>query len=119
MPLQSYLFRDDERLQACLIHDPAHVTIGAQGEHVERVQAALSYLEGLAIDPVEMATKRYGPSTASAVLSFKRKRKIINYAYQTQPDDIVGRMTIAAMDRELVQRQEPSPNRLRAVCTRY
>jgi hypothetical protein len=119
MPLQSYLFRDDQRLQACLVHDPAHVTRGAQGAYVEKIQAALSSLDGLAIDPAELAAKRYGSSTASAALSFKTKRKIINYAYQMRLDDIVGRMTIAAMDRELVQRQEPSPNRLRVICMRY
>jgi hypothetical protein len=39
------------------------------------------------------------------VLAFKKARHIINHAYQTQEDDIVGMMTIAAMDRELRDRQ--------------
>ena len=32
------------------------------------------------------------PSTASAVLAYKQKRRIINFTYQTQADDIVGRL---------------------------
>jgi hypothetical protein len=35
------------------------------------------------------------------VLAFKRRRKIINFSYQTQEDNIVGKMTIAALDREM------------------
>jgi hypothetical protein len=54
------------------------------------------------IDISELHEGRYGPSTAAAVLAFKRKRQIINYSYQTKADDIVGKMTIAAMDRELL-----------------
>ena len=39
------------------------------------------------------------------MLAFKKARHIINHAYQTLEDDIVGMMTIAAMDRELRDRQ--------------
>jgi hypothetical protein len=46
-------------------------------------------------------TLTYGPSTAAAVLKFKKKRRIINTSYQQHEDDIVGRMTIKAMDDEL------------------
>ena len=54
------------------------------------------------VDISELHEGRYGPSTAAAVLAFKRKRQIINYSYQTKADDIVGKMTMAAMDRELL-----------------
>jgi hypothetical protein len=35
------------------------------------------------------------------VLAFKTQRQIINTAYQSKPDDIVGKMTIARLDREM------------------
>jgi hypothetical protein len=107
MPLKSHLFRDDKALEACRTRDSAHVTIGAAGMHVAKIQAALLDLDGASIDAAEVSARRYGPSTAAAVLSYKRKRNIINRAYQTQADDIVGTMTIAAMDTELLSKQEP------------
>ena len=105
MPLQSRLFRDDQKLQACLTHHSAHVTQGAIGDHVSKIQTALVQLDGLDIFPSEVETRRYGPSTAAAVLSYKKKRKIINPSYQTQADNIVGKMTIAALDKEMLQRE--------------
>ena len=41
------------------------------------------------------------------MLNYKRARAIINTARQTEADDIVGRMTIAALDAELVASREP------------
>jgi hypothetical protein len=49
----------------------------------------------------ERSAQFYGPSTAAAVLAFKKKRKIINTSYQKTEDDIVGIMTITALDNEL------------------
>jgi hypothetical protein len=43
----------------------------------------------------------YGPGTATAVLAYKTARGIINPAFQAQPDNIVGKMTIRRMDDEL------------------
>jgi hypothetical protein len=40
------------------------------------------------------------------VLSFKSKRKLINVSYQRQADDIISKMTLAALDRELVTREK-------------
>jgi hypothetical protein len=101
MPLQSKLFKGDQRLEACLIHDSAHVTPGTAGEFVTKIQKALFILDGAVIDPSEQGI--YGPSTADAVLAYKKRRKIINYSYQTQADNIVGKMTIASLDNELTQ----------------
>lgn len=103
MALQSKLFRDDPRLQRCLIDHAAHVTPGSVGDHVHKIQTALILLDDLVIDSSEIMRKEYGPSTTGAVLAFKRARNIINYSYETQVDNIVGKMTIAAMDIELVQ----------------
>jgi hypothetical protein len=101
MPLQSDLFKGDQRLEACLHFDASHVTPGSAGEFVTKIQKALFILDGAGIDPAEQGA--YGPSTANAVLAYKKKRKIINYSYQTQADNIVGKMTIASLDKELVQ----------------
>jgi len=109
MPLQAQLFADDPRLQKCLTQDPAHVTPGSVGDHVSRIQTALILLDDLRIDAEEIAGKRYGPSTAAAVLKFKQKRSIVNRAYQTQADNIVGKMTIAALDNEMLQRERGQP----------
>ena len=103
MALQSILFRGDPKLEACLHHDTSHIKQGASGWHVSKIQVAISILEGTDIDTREWTTRTYGASTAAAVLAFKQKRKIINYSYQTQADNIVGKMTIAALDKELAK----------------
>ena len=99
--LVSSLLRHDPQLQACLVNDAAHLTIGAQGQHVARVQMALYALDWLQIDKSEVRLQSYGSSTAAAVLSFKTKRGIINYSYQKTADNIVGKMTIARLDSEM------------------
>jgi len=43
----------------------------------------------------------YGPETAGAVLAYKRKHNIVNLRYQTQADDIVGKMTMASLDGDM------------------
>jgi peptidoglycan hydrolase-like protein with peptidoglycan-binding domain len=100
LALRSRLFRASKQLQACLLYDYAHVTPGSRGDHVYRIQTALTWLD-YDIDPKELKGSVYGPSTADAVLDYKTQRSIINRSYQTQADNIVGKMTIAAMDQEL------------------
>ncbi len=116
MPLVSLLLRDEPRLQACLVADTAHVVPGATGRHVGLIQKLLLVLEKARISESELRAALYGPTTAAAVLAYKRKRNIVNRAYQTTADNIVGKMTIAKMDEELVlldQRAVPG----RVVCT--
>jgi len=108
LPLESYAFKGDTQLEACLVKDAAHVTKGATGLHVRKIQAALHWLDDARIDQQEITTQTYGTSTASAVLAYKTKRKIINQSYQSTADNIVGKMTIAAMDRELLE-LDPKP----------
>jgi hypothetical protein len=102
MALRSKLFRDSAKLQACLVYDHAHVTPNSRGDHVQRIQRALMLLDGANISRHEMEEMRYGPSAADAVLTYKTARNIVNRSYQTQADNIVGKMTIAAMDNELL-----------------
>jgi hypothetical protein len=110
--LQSKQFKGDPALEACLIHDSAHVLQGAVGNHVQKIQTALMELDRLSIDAGELAGKRYGPSTAAAVLAFKKQRRIINFGYQTQEDNIVGKMTMAALDKEMLAKESRGSIRL-------
>lgn len=106
MPLNSRLFHGNAELQACLIQNSAHVTPGAVGEHVQLIQRALAYLGDKSITGAEYLSGTYGATTAAAVLGFKQQRGIINYAYQTQADNIVGKMTIRRLDDEMIKIQD-------------
>jgi hypothetical protein len=101
MALSSNLFRGDTALEACALKDPAHITLGATGDHVAKIQFALFTLDRLIIDRLELVSQRYGKSTAAAVLAYKRKRRIINHSYQITADAIVGKMTIALLDKDM------------------
>lgn len=105
MALRSDLFRDCPELQECLVRDAAHVTKGSVGNHVHLIQAALVALDGADIDLAEWNEQRYGETTADAVLAYKTRREIINRSYQSKPDNIVGKMTIASLDEEVWTRQ--------------
>jgi peptidoglycan hydrolase-like protein with peptidoglycan-binding domain len=118
MALQSHLFRDDRALNACAVKDSAHIKEGAKGDAVAKIQAALIDLDKAAIADKEVAAKFYGQSTAAAVLAYKKKRNIVNRAYQTEADNIVGRMTIKALDEELIRKQQPTIPRAEKVCVR-
>jgi len=97
-------FKGDSTLEACLNEDSAHIQQGDTGEHVLKIQKAIMMLDRVTIAPAELKSKKYGPSTAGAVLTYKKKRNIINFKYQSRADDIVGKMTIASIDHELANR---------------
>jgi peptidoglycan hydrolase-like protein with peptidoglycan-binding domain len=101
MALQSQLFRGDPKLEAAAVSDAAHIAPGAAGPHVGKIQLALVQLDGADITQDSI----YGPATAAAVLSYKRKRNIINPSYQAQADNIVGKMTMAKLDEEMLVRE--------------
>src|SRR5437588_5742748 len=99
--LRSQLFSkplEDSKLEACLVRDVAHITPGARGEHVKKIQTALNQLSNalLKIDGL------YGPKTAAAVKAYKNapSRRILQPT-QTTADDIVGKRTIVSLDREM------------------
>jgi hypothetical protein len=110
MALQSQLFQGDSKLEAAAVSDPAHIVPGARGDHVRKIQLALIQLDGASIFPDGV----YGPTTAAAVLAYKQKRNIINRSYQTTADNIVGKMTMAALDKEMLG-EELKPILLRPV----
>lgn len=101
--LKSRLFASDDKLQACAVSDPAHLVLGTHGDHVSKVHTALLILDEAHVASAELKAKLYGPTTEKAVLAYKTKRQIINKTYQSKPDAIVGKMTIARMDSELCQ----------------
>jgi hypothetical protein len=117
MSLKSELFRGDKQLEACAVSDPAHVweRENSVGDHVTKIQHALVVLDCamIKIKSEEISAQRYGPSTAAAVLDYKTGRSIINKAYQTSPDNIVGKMTIAKMDKEMSDREAEIPELIR------
>ncbi|MBS1213701.1 MAG: uncharacterized protein H6R26_2318 [Proteobacteria bacterium] len=117
MGLQSKLFRGDPKLEAAAVSNPGHIVPGASGDHVAKLQYALLMLGDAGIDPAEQESKRYGPSTANAVLSYKNKRNIINRSYQTQADNIVGIMTMASLDKEMLE-TERTPGTVRTISCR-
>ena len=111
MALLSKLFKGDSALEACLVTDAGHVVKGAKGSHVEKIQRALVRLDGALIALSEVTGNTYGETTANAVLAYKRKRNIINFTYQASADNIVGKMTIAALDEELLKSENRPPLR--------
>lgn len=115
MALQSELFRGDPKLEAAATSDPAHITPGASGAHVGKIQTALVLLDDATIADDETARTFYGPTTASAVLDYKRKRNIVNRSYQTQADNIVGKMTMASLDAEMQKRPAAKPVEIRSL----
>ncbi len=106
MPLVSRWFSGNVRLQTCLVSDPAHVVTGDSGDHVSLIQEALQILDGAEISVEDLSDCVYGRSTAAAVLDFKKKRGIVNHAYQTSADDIVGKLTIRSLDTEIAAREQ-------------
>jgi len=105
MKLRSNLFGGERLLEACSVSDPAHILPESVGKHVSKIQIALAILDGAHIDSTDVSSRRYGPSTAAAVLAFKKKRNIINRSYQSKVDNIVGKMTIAALDAEMYAKE--------------
>lgn len=101
MPLSSKLFKNDPKLQACLVSDPDHVIPGSVGEHVSKIQQALFLTNNASIDTNELGDMRYGTSTANAVLAFKGAPRNILAPGEVVPNNIVGKKTIARLDAEM------------------
>lgn len=99
--LKSQLLSSNQRLNDCQTEDSAHVKSGDQGDHVSLIQQALLRIDDALISQADLAASQYGQSTASAVLQYKTTRNIVNAAYQSRADDIVGKMTIQSLDDEM------------------
>jgi peptidoglycan hydrolase-like protein with peptidoglycan-binding domain len=104
MALQSNLFKGDPQLEAAATSNPAHITPGARGPYVAKIQRALNLIQGLSLAPDGV----YGVGTAAAVLEYKQQRNIVNTSYQSEADNIVGVMTMAALDQEMLRFETPA-----------
>ncbi|MCA9190851.1 MAG: hypothetical protein KDB03_03775 [Planctomycetales bacterium] len=101
MVLRSKMLQGNSKLEAASVSHSAHIVQGAKGPHVGLIQRALIKLNRQAIDREELRLQFFGNSTATAVLAFKNQRQIVNRSYQSRADNIVGIMTMAAIDQEL------------------
>ncbi len=99
MALKSLLFRDDPLLEAAATLNSSHIKQGSTGDHVKKIQSALIQLDNAKIKSDGI----FGKDTAASVLAYKKKRNIINRSYQTTADDIVGKMTMDSLDREIAE----------------
>jgi len=108
--LSSQLFHGDVALNNALNSNPNHITPGAVGDHVSKIQDALFLLiPDAVIDHQEIKAKRYGTSTADAVLAYKRKFDIVNRSYQQTADNIVGKMTMEKLDKDMKAKEADFP----------
>lgn len=107
--LQSQLFRGNTRLERCAVNNADHVTPGSRGDFVSKIQEALVILDDALFTGTDVSTQHYGASTAEAVLAYKTARDIVNRSYQRTADNIVGIMTIARMDSEMVAMETAMP----------
>jgi hypothetical protein len=80
MPLHSRLFAGHRALEACLVEDSAHLTLGAVGDHVSKVHAALFVLDNVSVAANELRVQKYAPSTVVAGLAFKRNATLSTQA---------------------------------------
>jgi hypothetical protein len=108
--LHSDLFAGNERLERCAVNHAYHVTPGSAGDFVSKIQEALVILNQAILIGTDVSSQTYGQSTADAVLDYKTDRGIINRAYQTAPDNIVGIMTINTMDTEMAAIEARMPD---------
>jgi hypothetical protein len=107
--LRSQLFHGDRRLERCAVNHAHHVTPGTTGDFVSKIQEALVILDDAILTGTEVSDRRYGTSTAEAVLAYKTARDIVNRSYQRTADNIVGIMTITRMDSEMAAMEARMP----------
>ena len=119
MALTSELFKNNNQLQACAATDSAHIVadepplrrgVNNQGAHVALIHTALRRVMANPSFGLEEATETYGPKTAEVVRQFKAAQRppLLNKALgQTTPDNIVGKLTIAALDTAVSRKKQP------------
>src|SRR5271169_1682823 len=113
MPVQSKLFTSDpqvrDRLNKALVSDPDHIVPGAVGDHVSKIQTALSILGKVAINSNEVDQELYGPTTADAVQAFKASCKPPLLNFKNSLDNITGKKTTRELDRQMQEFEKNNP----------
>lgn len=98
------------RIQACADNHASHIAFGQRGLYVSWIKEALQHVI-LPTYPQYIPTPDnsphdvYGPATRHCVLQYKQINHIVNREYQTEPDDIIGIMTIRALDWHMAYRE--------------
>jgi hypothetical protein len=99
-----------DRLNACLASDPAHIQPGQKGDHIKVIQQALNTIRQrrpeIGLPEIKDAPGTYGGDTTAAVRKYKSFSVIIRSGQMLDP--IVGRMTLTQLDEDLLKKP-PSP----------
>lgn len=111
--LRSSLFAGNKELTDASKDPSKHIVRNDKrtGLFVSKIQEALILLDYAIIKGDDISKQRYGDSTADAVLEYKSRpgKEIINRTYQSEPDDIVGVMTMAHLDKEILELESRMP----------
>ena len=98
-----------DKLNSCLLSDPAHITPGQRGDHVKVIQKALTAVRqrmpGLGLPEIRDTEGEYGRDTTAAVLKYKTINGIVRSGHPL--DSIVGRMTLTRLDDDLMSSLPP------------
>lgn len=116
MVLESDLFKNNQKLKDCEKEDVHHIVAdeppkrrGAnnKGPHIALIHTALRKIMSNPKFGLEEPNEEYGPLTAEVVRQFKLgPPMILNQALrQTTPDNIIGKQTIKALDKALVNQK--------------
>lgn len=101
--LESDFFKGagNDALEACATNDGKHIwkRENSRGPHVEKIQGALKKLGFKISDPPGV----FGDSTEKAVLAYKGPPRNILQPWQSSPDPIVGKRTIASLDNDMAE----------------
>ncbi len=99
------------RLNACLAFDAAHIQPGQKGDHVKVIQQALNTIRkrrpDIAMIEINDAPGTWGDDTTNAVIRYKSFNHIIRTLQKLDP--IVGRMTLTQLDNDLLKPVPPPP----------
>ena len=103
--LRSKLFSGNRELKEASENHARHIVRNHKqtGDFVSKIQEALIILDNAILTGSEIPDQRYGNSTADAVLAYKTSRGVINHTYQKTADDIVGIMTMARLDKDMLE----------------
>jgi hypothetical protein len=116
MALESELFKNSNPLKECEIKDSAHIVadeppnrrgVNNRGPHIALIHTALRKIMSNPKFGLEEPNEEFGPLTAEVVRQFKLgPPMILNQALrQTTPDNIIGKQTIKALDKALVNQK--------------
>ena len=97
------------RLNQALASDADRIEPGSSGDHVGKIQRALTVLGTSRISPSESEQKLYGPTTASAVADYKADQQPPIVNQQNEVDDTVDRRTTLDLDRDMTQFERDNP----------